>query len=231
LTHLHLDGLQDRLPSELSGGQRQRVALAQSLSRSPDVLLLDEPFSALDAPVRRDLRRELRRLQRETGVTTVLVTHDPEEAAYLADELIVLSHGRSLQSGVTRDVFGRPTTPEVAHLLGIANLHPAVVIADAMIEAGEFTLAVMPTQLPPGTPILWSVRPERVVLSEDGIPGTITEIADTGTAFDLFIALDDEIELQAFTTDDVAYVIGDSCYVSLAPEAITVWPKAEGAAI
>src|SRR5208282_6455272 len=81
LGHLRLDGLEDRYPSELSGGQRQRVALAQALCRSPDLLLLDEPFSALDFPVRRELRRELRRLQHETSLSTVLVTHDPEEAA------------------------------------------------------------------------------------------------------------------------------------------------------
>ncbi len=96
LDHLHLDGLQDRYPDQISGGQRQRVALAQALCRSPELLLLDEPFSALDAPVRLELRRELRRLQRETGLATVLVTHDPEEAAFLADEVIVISDGRAL---------------------------------------------------------------------------------------------------------------------------------------
>src|SRR5208282_6818887 len=93
LEHLRLEGLENRLPSELSGGQRQRVGLAQVLCRSPQVLLLDEPFSALDAPVRLELRRELRRLQRDTGLATVLVTHDPEEAAFLADQVIVISDG------------------------------------------------------------------------------------------------------------------------------------------
>ena len=123
LDHLHLDGLQDRYPDQISGGQRQRVALAQALCRSPELLLLDEPFSALDAPVRQELRRELRRLQHDTGLATVLVTHDPEEAAFLADEVIVISDGRTLQSGSTRDLFARPSSPEVARLLGVANLH------------------------------------------------------------------------------------------------------------
>ena len=127
LDHLHLDGLQDRYPDQISGGQRQRVALAQALCRSPELLLLDEPFSALDAPVRFELRRELRRLQHDTGLATVLVTHDPEEAAFLADEVIVISDGRALQSGSTRDLFTRPSSPEVARLLGVANLHRAVV--------------------------------------------------------------------------------------------------------
>ncbi len=133
LDHLHLDGLQDRYPDQISGGQRQRVALAQALCRSPELLLLDEPFSALDAPVRLELRRELRRLQHDTGLATVLVTHDPEEAAFLADEVIVISDGRALQSGTTRDLFTRPSSPEVARLLGIANLHRAVVESEGWI--------------------------------------------------------------------------------------------------
>ncbi|MGP8066028.1 MAG: ATP-binding cassette domain-containing protein, partial [Acidimicrobiales bacterium] len=96
LERLGLAGLENRLPEELSGGQRQRVGLAQALSRLPRLLLLDEPFSALDAPVRADLRRELRQLQRETGISTVLVTHDPEEAALLASEVMVISDGSLL---------------------------------------------------------------------------------------------------------------------------------------
>ena len=141
LDHLHLDGLQDRYPDQISGGQRQRVALAQALCRSPRLLLLDEPFSALDAPVRLELRRELRRLQRDTGLATVLVTHDPEEAAFLADEVIVISDGRALQSGSTRDLFTRPSSPEVARLLGVANLHRAVVDADGWIDAQGVRIA------------------------------------------------------------------------------------------
>jgi molybdate transport system permease protein len=99
LARLELDGLQWRLPHQLSGGQRQRVSLARALSRNPRLLLLDEPFSGLDAPVREELRRELRRLQRERGLSTVLVTHDPEEAALLADEVVVIDEGRVLQAG------------------------------------------------------------------------------------------------------------------------------------
>ena len=111
------------MPDELSGGQRQRVGLAQVLCRSPQVLLLDEPFSALDAPVRLELRRELRRVQRETGLATVLVTHDPEEAAFLSDELLVIARGEVLQSGPSRSIFSRPLSPEVARLVGVDNVH------------------------------------------------------------------------------------------------------------
>ena len=99
LRTLRLDGLESRLPEQLSGGQRQRVALARALAFQPRLVLLDEPFSALDAPVREELRRELRRLQREAGLSTVLVTHDPEEAALLADEILVVDDGGLLQAG------------------------------------------------------------------------------------------------------------------------------------
>ena len=102
LRTLRLDGLEGRLPGELSGGQRQRVALARALSFRPRLVLLDEPFSALDAPVREELRRELRRLQREAGLSTVVVTHDPEEAALLADEILVVDEGRAAAGGAPR---------------------------------------------------------------------------------------------------------------------------------
>ena len=136
LRTLRLDGLEGRLPGELSGGQRQRVALARALSFRPRLVLLDEPFSALDAPVREELRRELRRLQREAGLSTVLVTHDPEEAALLADEILVVDEGRLLQAGPRAEVFARPASPQVARLLGIPNLIRATVAEPGVLAVG-----------------------------------------------------------------------------------------------
>jgi ABC-type sulfate/molybdate transport systems ATPase subunit len=224
LEHLHLGGLQDRYPDQISGGQRQRVALAQALCRSPELLLLDEPFSALDAPVRGELRRELRRLQRDAGLATVLVTHDPEEAAFLADEVIVISDGRALQSGSARDLFAHPSSPEVARLLGIANLHRAVVESDGWIAAGGARIAASTGGLEPATPVLWSIRPERVTLLDSGgISGTFTDVADVGTAVDLFISTAAGLEIQARTTERPRFEIGDGCHVDLPSEAISVW--------
>jgi ABC-type sulfate/molybdate transport systems ATPase subunit/ABC-type sulfate transport system permease component len=229
LSHLRLDGLQDRYPSQLSGGQRQRVSLAQALCRSPELLLLDEPFSALDSPVRNELRRELRRLQQETGLATVLVTHDPEEAAFLADEVIVISNGSTLQSGTTRETFTRPASPEVARLLGISNLHHAVLESDGRINADGVLITVESGELSPGTAVLWSIRPERITLSPSGgLPGTFTDVADVGTAVDLFISLSTGLEIQARTVGPVSFEIGDPCHVDLPPEAITLWPAAVG---
>jgi ABC-type sulfate/molybdate transport systems ATPase subunit/ABC-type sulfate transport system permease component len=227
LGRLRLDGLENRYPSQLSGGQVQRVALAQALCRSHELLVLDEPFSALDSPIRNELRRELRRLQRETGLATVIVTHDPEEAAFLADEVIVISDGKELDSGTVRRTFARPGSPEVARLLGIPNLNQAVVASDGLIDADGMLIAVEPNGISAGTPVLWSIRPERVSLTgSDGLRGVFTDVADVGAAVDLFVSLSAHLEIQVRTVAHDGYEIGNACFLDLPPEAITLWPRA-----
>jgi sulfate/thiosulfate transport system ATP-binding protein len=122
LSLVQLDYLADRYPSQLSGGQRQRVALARALAVEPRVLLLDEPFGALDANVRRELRQWLRRLHDEIRLTSVFVTHDQEEAFELADRVVIMNHGRIEQEGEPDVVIGRPATPFVASFLGSSNV-------------------------------------------------------------------------------------------------------------
>jgi len=117
-----LEGLDERLPGQLSGGQQQRVAVARALAHKPQVLLLDEPFGALDAKIREELRRTIRSVQRELGITTVLVTHDQEEAFALADTIGVMNHGRLLEVGHPHDLYAQPATRFVATFLGAANL-------------------------------------------------------------------------------------------------------------
>jgi ABC-type proline/glycine betaine transport system ATPase subunit/ABC-type sulfate transport system permease component len=129
LDHLGLGPLKDRLPGALSRGQQQRVALARALVRPAHLILLDEPFSALDAPLRARLRRELRELQCEIAATTIIVTHDPEEAAFLADELLVLDDGQVLQAGPTEEVFVRPASELVARLLGAEDIGEGIAVA------------------------------------------------------------------------------------------------------
>ncbi len=119
---VQLDWLAERFPSELSGGQRQRIALARALAVEPKVLLLDEPFGALDAKVRKDLRRWLRRLHDELHVTTVFVTHDQEEALEVADRIVILNEGRVQQIGAPDAVYAEPASPFVYHFLGDVNL-------------------------------------------------------------------------------------------------------------
>lgn len=117
-----LEGMDDRLPSQLSGGQQQRVAVARALAHRPDVLLLDEPFGALDAKIREELRRTIRQIQRELGITTILVTHDQDEAFAMADRIGVMHQGRLLECGRPDDLYARPRTRFVATFLGAANL-------------------------------------------------------------------------------------------------------------
>lgn len=122
LLHLvQLEGLADRYPSQLSGGQRQRMALARALAVEPRVLLLDEPFGALDAQVRQELRAWLRRLHRDVQVTTVLVTHDQEEAMDVAEEIVLMNHGRIEQVGTPAAIYDRPSNEFVMKFLGQAN--------------------------------------------------------------------------------------------------------------
>jgi len=144
---VQLESMAHRLPSELSGGQRQRVALARALAVEPRVLLLDEPFGALDARVRKELRRWLRRLHDEMQVTTVFVTHDQEEALELADQVVVMNSGRVEQIGAPDDVYHRPASPFVCQFLGDVNIFHA--------RSGDAS---------PGNPPPVAVRPHQVDL-------------------------------------------------------------------
>jgi len=228
LRTLHLTGLQDRLPHQLSGGQRQRVSLAQALSRHPRVLLLDEPFSALDAPVREELRQELRRLQREAGLSTVLVTHDPEEANLLADEILVVADGKLLQAGDRGDVYRRPASPRVAQLLGIQNLIPGAISSPETIAVGSLLIAAETNGIPPGTDVLWCVRPEQIALTHegDGYPAAVLDVADLGALTTIAVQLVGGPQLRIRTTETVDAAPGDRCGVSFKPGSVNVWPAA-----
>lgn len=236
IDRLGLSGLEDRLPSQLSGGQRQRVALARAFARSPRLVLLDEPFSSLDAPVREELRREVRRLQQETGVATVLVTHDPQEAALLADEVVVMESGRILQAGMRTAVFGRPATPAVARLLGMVNLHSGRVAGPSSLESDGVTLRVAETGLALGTPVIWHVRPERAEL-RDGLSDTsaapvywasVLDVVDLGTWWEVVAMLDGGLELTVRTAAPVGTAPGGRCQVHVPVDAVTFWERPSG---
>ncbi len=141
LQKVQLAGLGGRYPSQLSGGQRQRVALARALAVQPKVLLLDEPFGALDAQVRKDLRSWLRRLHDDLGITSVFVTHDQEEAMEVADRVVVMNKGHIEQVGTPREIHDNPATPFVYRFLGNVNSFPAA-LAQGVADLGELRLAL-----------------------------------------------------------------------------------------
>jgi molybdate transport system permease protein len=228
LKTLQLSGLQDRFPDQLSGGQRQRVSLARALSRNPQLVLLDEPFSGLDAPVRDELRRELRRLQREAGLSTVLVTHDPEEAALLADEVIVISEGRVLQAGPIHDVFARPSSPLVARLIGVPNLNTAVASSAAELLAGNTVIETGPHGLPEGAAALWCVRPEQVAFSPTGrYLVEVVDCADLGAVTAAVVRFPGGPELRTRSLGTLDLPVGSTCRIDLDPDAITAWESAQ----
>ncbi|HWL17853.1 MAG TPA: sulfate ABC transporter ATP-binding protein [Opitutus sp.] len=138
---VQLEGLERRFPSQLSGGQRQRVALARALAVEPKVLLLDEPFGALDAKVRKELRRWLRRFHEEIHLTTLFVTHDQEEALEIADEVVIMNNARVEQVGSPQEVYDRPASPFVYEFLGNVNVLRARTLADAGVASSGAAVA------------------------------------------------------------------------------------------
>ena len=204
LERVGMGGLAGRHPGQLSGGQQQRVALARALVLEPDVLLLDEPLSNLDARLRVEMRREIRRLQREAGITTIYVTHDQEEALELSDVVAVMSQGRVEQVGSAEDLYRRPRSSFVATFLGAAALLDGEVQADgALVVAGHR----LPLGLPPtlaGRRVSVALRPEDVVLEGDaeagGLSATVVESAYLGHAWRVVARLADGTELAALST-------------------------------
>jgi molybdate transport system ATP-binding protein len=194
----HIDGLDERYPHQLSGGQRQRVALARAIAREPAVLLLDEPFSAVDRSTRKRLNVELRRLHERLKATVVLVTHDLDEAAQMASHLCLVRHGRLLQAGPTREVMTRPRCREAARLLDIPNVFEAELIGPApasdhlLLRWGPHVLR-MAGRRPPGSngaAVRWAVLPVNVQLVRPGkawddcagmpFPAQVREVVELG---------------------------------------------------
>src|SRR6186713_1742403 len=197
-----LEGLDERLPGQLSGGQQQRVAVARALAHKPQVLLLDEPFGALDAKIREELRRTIRQGQRELGITTVLVTHDQEEAFALADRIGVMNLGRLLEVGAPHDLYARPATRFVATFLGAANLLLAQQGPEGLRFGSTPVDATVRQPLPTGREheVVAVLRPEEVEIASAReqltsnyiARGAVEEIQFTGALERLRVRLLDE---------------------------------------
>ena len=239
---IHLPDKADRYPWQLSGGQQQRVALARALAIEPQVLLLDEPLSALDAKIRIILRAEIRAIQRKLGITTVYVTHDQEEALSLSDRIVVMSEGRIEQVGTPFEIYNFPSTGFVARFVGTLNVVPAKVVDPAtgtLLVAGQPIRAAGPIDGGhQGDAITVALRPEIISLGardgQNNLNGIVDDVTFLGSIVRVRIKFTDGsgvISFDTFNNPNLAVPDrGTAITVSFPPEACLVLDKAEIAA-
>lgn len=187
---VQLSGYGERMPSELSGGQRQRVAIARAVVNNPQVLLLDEPLGALDLQLRRQMQIELKRLQKQLGITFVYITHDQEEAMNMSDRIVVMNQGRLEQVGTPTEIYDTPKTSFVASFVGTANLMTGTLqtiedgIAKVMLPCKTIVSASAPQKIRQGTKVNIAVRSENIRLcrsgGEEGVPAVVSERSFVG---------------------------------------------------
>ncbi len=193
---IHLPDKAKSYPNELSGGQQQRVALARALAIRPQLLLLDEPLSALDAKIRDDLRAEIRRIQRQLSITTIYVTHDQEEALALSDRIVVMSKGQMEQVGEPFEIYNNPATGFVASFVGQLNRLPVTVVDPALGRLRVGRSEIRTTSLiesPEGAEVSLMMRPEEVTLDaeeENVLEGTVESVTFLGSIVRVQVAVD-----------------------------------------
>jgi putative spermidine/putrescine transport system ATP-binding protein len=231
---IHMPDRGDRYPYQLSGGQQQRVALARALAIEPQVLLLDEPLSALDAKIRISLRKEIRSIQRQLGITTVYVTHDQEEALSLSDRVVVMSEGRIEQIGAPADIYNFPATQFVANFVGTLNLLSAQVVDAAtgrLAVGGQEVRTAKPVDAAGnGATVTIAIRPEGIEVGTNGgtnwLSGVVEDVSFLGSIVRVRIRLGDggtTLSLDTFNDPSVSPPDIDSTItVSFPPEACFV---------
>ena len=237
LNLVKLQELDKRRPAQLSGGQQQRVALARALANQPKVLLLDEPLSALDLKLRKQMQIELKRLQLETGITFIFVTHDQEEALTMSDRIAVMQQGQILQIGAPKEIYEQPSRRFVADFIGESNFLAAEYLgasngwAHFQVDGGaELSALENPQQdSQKGQQVTLAIRPERANLAEPGsgqLPGVVENVVYLGTDTVVYLRLDGGQAFQLRTQNRqgaaVALRPGDKVTVEVAPEAVQV---------
>jgi iron(III) transport system ATP-binding protein len=228
---VRLEGLGERKPNELSGGQQQRVALARALVVEPQVLLLDEPLSNLDARLRDEMREEIRRLHAATRLTMVYVTHDQKEALTLAGRLAVMDRGRIAQVGTPAEVYGKPTNRFVAGFLGECNFLPGTVRDANTVDTAVGPLTASTSGLAPGARVVCSVRPQSFAIDDSAtinrIAATVREVQFLGDLVQLRISADAGTELSAVALPRLASNLqpGAKVVVSVEPANVVLLPE------
>lgn len=231
---MQIDGLADRMPHMLSGGQQQRVALARALVIQPDVLLMDEPLSNLDAKLRVDMRSVIRRIQRDVGITTIYVTHDQEEAMAISDRIAVMHNGIIQHIGTPKEIYQRPANTFVATFIGRSNLLKGKLKKKdkgLSLEIGHYSHDVL--NINPAfaseQDVQVSVRPEEFRLVEDGTENALTAVVEDlvflGSSTQYFIIFEDGT--QAITVNestlDSPHTVGSTLYLQLNAEKINIF--------
>lgn len=236
---LSLEGHESKYPSQLSGGQQQRVALARALAVSPSLLLLDEPLSALDAQVRARLRGEIRDLQQRLKITTVMVTHDQEEAQTLADRIVLMNAGRIEQIGTPWQIYNEPATPFVADFMGVSNLLSGVVRAQDKVACDQFALHCKTQDHPVGTKVRLLLRPEDIaVVARTNMPehfsvnllqATIVKVEHLGAVVRAHVVsangLTLKVDISKRDFDPVRHAVSQELSVTIAPTDIRLFAQ------
>jgi len=234
---VQLDGYGSRYPGELSGGQQQRVAVARALVVEPEILLLDEPLSNLDANLREEMRFEIRRLHETFAITTLYVTHDQAEAMVISDRVAVLHRGRVVQVGTAEDLFQHPRTRFVAEFIGRTNLVDAVAAEPGVVTRGALRLRVAVTGLKPGAPVVVSIRPHEIRLVARGQPpspdpnvlaGVVQRASYLGDAVDYQVRVNgSDVALRVTAPPPAVFRSGETVTLAVAPEACVPLTEAE----
>ena len=225
LSLVQLEGMGKRFPSQLSGGQRQRVALARALAIEPKLLLLDEPFGALDAKVRKELRRWLRRLHREMGLTSVFVTHDQEEALDLADRVAIMNKGRIEQHGTPEEVYRTPANAFVYDFLGGAN-KLICSIDNGVVHFEKYNVARPDLAGIEGRATAYARSEDIAIVAagQPGIPATVGEVFKAGPAPRVELRLEDGSFVEATLRDAPTVSLEHGTAVAIQPKAFRVFP-------
>jgi len=211
-----LPGSAEKYPHQLSGGEQQRVAVARALVLEPQILLLDEPFSNLDARLRVRMREEVKLLQRKVGITTVFVTHDQEEALSIADRIAVMKGGVLEQVDTPDTLYARPQTLFVADFIGTMNLIPARVHAPRELAAGSWRLTLPDGRWPAGSEVTLAVRPEDLVVDSQGAPVRIRRVINLGHYLQVLLDCPGVAALRMFTGKGAVFTEGQEMRLGIA---------------
>lgn len=224
---VNLSGFEKRRISTLSGGQQQRVAIARAIANEPKVLLLDEPLAALDLKLRKDMQKELRRIQKQLGITFIFVTHDQEEALTMSDRVVVMDKGKIQQVGTPQDIYNEPENAFVADFIGESNIVDGIMLEDFKVRIADNLFECLDKGFDKNEAVDVVVRPEDVdivAVDKGMLKGTVTSVAFLGVHYEIIVDIGG-FKWMIQTTDE--HFVGDNVGLYIEPDAIHIMKKSE----